>query len=236
MLALSAAPKEAPAGFEPAIADLQSAAKVRILWGKRGFWIKRSAAISAIGIPLAITATGTGGQPQRWGEYFIFISGRNPTFYCQCSTDTIVVSQGEINSFVNLTLAEQIPPEVSDLELQLEQDQLAARAVVDLDLLRAKLPAEGPAAMLSMLSGTVPVEIEGPEVLHADDHPDLLEKVAMPDYKATIERIFIFKAHAFDWNCPQHISQKYTTEEIKAGIAKLEPELLKPCCPEEIEK
>ncbi len=77
------------------------------------------------------------------------------------STDTIVVSQGEINSFVNLTLAEQIPPEVSDLELQLEQDQLGARAVVDLDLLRAKLPAEGPAAMLSMLTGTVPVEIEG---------------------------------------------------------------------------
>lgn len=74
------------------------------------------------------------------------------------------------------------------------------------------------------------------EVLHADDHPDLLEKVAMPDYKATIERIFIFKVHAFDWNCPQHISQKYTTEEIKAGIAKLDPELLKSCCPKEIEK
>jgi len=77
------------------------------------------------------------------------------------STETIVVSEGEINSFVNLSLAEQIPPEVSDLELQLEQDHLGARAVVDLDLLRTKLPDEGPAAMLSMLTGTVPVELEG---------------------------------------------------------------------------
>lgn len=73
------------------------------------------------------------------------------------------------------------------------------------------------------------------DVLHADDHPDLLEKVAMPNYKATIERIFIFKVHAFDWNCPQHISQKYTTDEIKEGIAKLDPELLKSCCPKETE-
>lgn len=77
------------------------------------------------------------------------------------STGTIVVSQGELNSFVNLTLAEQIPPEVSDLEFQLEQDQLAARAALNLDLLRTKLPDEGPALMLSMLSGTVPVELEG---------------------------------------------------------------------------
>ena len=77
------------------------------------------------------------------------------------STDTIVVSEAEINSFVNLSLAEQIPQEVSNLELQLEQDRLGARAVVDLDLLRTKLPDEGPAAMLSMLTGAVPVELEG---------------------------------------------------------------------------
>lgn len=76
-------------------------------------------------------------------------------------TETLVVSEREINSFVNLSLAEQIPPEVSDLEFQIEEDHLGARAVVDLDLLRTKLPDEGPAAMLSMLTGTVPVELEG---------------------------------------------------------------------------
>ena len=53
------------------------------------------------------------------------------------------------------------------------------------------------------------------KVLHADDHPELLEKVKMPDYSATIERIFTFKVHAFDWNCPQHITPRYTKEEIE---------------------
>jgi hypothetical protein len=77
------------------------------------------------------------------------------------SKRTIVVTEGELNSFVNLSLAEQIPPELSDLEFQLEQDHLGARARLDLDRLRAKLPEGGPASYLSMLSGTVPVELGG---------------------------------------------------------------------------
>ncbi len=62
------------------------------------------------------------------------------------------------------------------------------------------------------------------KVLHAADYPELLEKVVMPDYGATIERIFIFKVHAFDWNCPQHITPRYTKEEFK--ILKLNPETI----------
>lgn len=57
------------------------------------------------------------------------------------------------------------------------------------------------------------------EVFHAADHPDLLEKFRMPDYEAVIERIFIFKVQAFDWNCPQHITPRYTREEIEEGLA-----------------
>ena len=77
------------------------------------------------------------------------------------SKDTIVVTEREVNSFVNLSLAEKIPPELSDLEFQLDQDHLGARGLVDLDRLRDKLPEEGPASFLSMLSGTVPVELGG---------------------------------------------------------------------------
>ena len=60
------------------------------------------------------------------------------------------------------------------------------------------------------------------EVLHAADHPELLEKFKMPDYEATIERFFIFKVHAFDWNCPQHKTPRYTKEEIQKGLVKLD--------------
>jgi predicted pyridoxine 5'-phosphate oxidase superfamily flavin-nucleotide-binding protein len=69
------------------------------------------------------------------------------------------------------------------------------------------------------------------EVLEADDNPELAEKVILPDYEAKVERIIVFKVHAFDWNCPQHITPRYTQEEIKesqqaltARIAELETE------------
>ena len=62
------------------------------------------------------------------------------------------------------------------------------------------------------------------EVLHAADHPELLEKAAMPNYEAAIERIFIFKVHAFDWNCPQHITPRYTKEEIEMGMPEFDRE------------
>jgi hypothetical protein len=75
--------------------------------------------------------------------------------------DTIVVTEGQLNSFVNLTLAEEIPPELSGLELRLLQDRLAARATLDLDRLRAKMPQGGAASLLTMLTGVVPVEARG---------------------------------------------------------------------------
>lgn len=77
------------------------------------------------------------------------------------SSDTVVITEGQLNSFVNLTLAEQIPPEMSDLELHLLQDRLGARALLDLDRLRTKMPEGGPASLLSMLTGVVPVELSG---------------------------------------------------------------------------
>ncbi len=68
-------------------------------------------------------------------------------------------------------------------------------------------------------------------VLRAADHPDLLAEVAPSDYDATVERIFKFTVEAFDWNCPQHITQRYTVAEIKEA-AELDPDLLRSCCPD----
>jgi predicted pyridoxine 5'-phosphate oxidase superfamily flavin-nucleotide-binding protein len=69
------------------------------------------------------------------------------------------------------------------------------------------------------------------EVLDPAEHPELAEQVVLPDYEAKVERIIVFKVHAFDWNCPQHITPRYTQEEIKdsqqaltARIAELETE------------
>ncbi len=60
------------------------------------------------------------------------------------------------------------------------------------------------------------------EVLLADEHPDLLEKVSDDGYRAKIERIVIFKIKGFDWNCPQHITPKFTLPQFKELIQENE--------------
>lgn len=64
------------------------------------------------------------------------------------------------------------------------------------------------------------------DVLHAADNPELMEKVQLPEYRAVVERIFVLKVHAYDWNCPQHITSRFTKEEIKSKVSELSPELV----------
>jgi hypothetical protein len=75
--------------------------------------------------------------------------------------EPLQVTQRELNSFVNLSLAGNIPPGVTGVELQLLRDALGARALVDLDRVKGKLPSGGAASLLGLLSGTVPVELRG---------------------------------------------------------------------------
>ena len=60
------------------------------------------------------------------------------------------------------------------------------------------------------------------EVLDPADHPELAEQLVQPNYEATVERIIVFKVQAFDWNCPQHITPRYTQEEAGGSMLKLE--------------
>ena len=43
----------------------------------------------------------------------------------------------------------------------------------------------------------------------------------MPDYKAKLERIFRLRLETFDWNCPQHITPRFTEQEIIAAVRSL---------------
>ena len=42
----------------------------------------------------------------------------------------------------------------------------------------------------------------------------LIEKLADSEYKASIERAFLIHIEAWDRNCPQHITPRYSEEEI----------------------
>ncbi|HNU08896.1 MAG TPA: pyridoxamine 5'-phosphate oxidase family protein [Pyrinomonadaceae bacterium] len=65
-----------------------------------------------------------------------------------------------------------------------------------------------------------------------DDDPELIRSLRHEDYKAKIERAVILDVEAFDWNCPQHITPRYTMDEVEAmvrpvyeHIEKLEKEI-----------
>lgn len=70
------------------------------------------------------------------------------------------------------------------------------------------------------------------KVLEAEDAPEMIAKLADANYKAKIERAMILTVTAFDWNCPQHITPRFTSEEIEMmnqplykKIEKLEAEI-----------
>ncbi|GBD50154.1 pyridoxamine 5'-phosphate oxidase family protein [Methylopila sp. Yamaguchi] len=63
------------------------------------------------------------------------------------------------------------------------------------------------------------------EMLDADADPSLLDAVAMPDYEAVIERAAIIRVEAFDWNCPQHITPRFTLGELEHALAPVRDEI-----------
>jgi hypothetical protein len=77
------------------------------------------------------------------------------------SRETIVVTERQLNSYVNLSLAGKIPPALSGLEVRLEKDRLGARGILDLDQVKSKVPPGAGASLLAFLSGSVPVEVKG---------------------------------------------------------------------------
>ena len=51
--------------------------------------------------------------------------------------------------------------------------------------------------------------------------PDLAARLATPGYRGRPERGFTLKLASFDWNCPQHITPRFTTAEVDEATAPL---------------
>ena len=54
-----------------------------------------------------------------------------------------------------------------------------------------------------------------------DAPPELVFDVELPDYPGRIERVIAVAVEAFDWNCPQHITPRFTADEVRAAVAPL---------------
>jgi len=59
------------------------------------------------------------------------------------------------------------------------------------------------------------------EVKSLTEDPALAARLATPGYKAKPEHGFLLHLETFDWNCPQHITPRFTAPEIDAAIAPL---------------
>lgn len=65
-------------------------------------------------------------------------------------------------------------------------------------------------------------------------NPELATKLEMPGYRGQVERAVRITVEAFDWNCPRHITPKFTKDEVarmvepmRARIAELEEALVR---------
>jgi predicted pyridoxine 5'-phosphate oxidase superfamily flavin-nucleotide-binding protein len=60
------------------------------------------------------------------------------------------------------------------------------------------------------------------EMKSLNDDPELAAKVATPGYRGKPERIFVLHLDAFDWNCPQHIMQRFDATDVAQAIGGLQ--------------
>jgi predicted pyridoxine 5'-phosphate oxidase superfamily flavin-nucleotide-binding protein len=62
-------------------------------------------------------------------------------------------------------------------------------------------------------------------VVDVADDPDLVASLQVPGYRARPERAVLIALEGFDWNCPAHIPQRFTLEELEPALAQLRGEL-----------
>ena len=53
------------------------------------------------------------------------------------------------------------------------------------------------------------------------DHPETIARLEDAAYAAKVERGIVIALEAFDWNCPQHITPRFTQAEIAQAAAPL---------------
>lgn len=57
------------------------------------------------------------------------------------------------------------------------------------------------------------------EIVELKDDPALFAKLNLENYKFRPERMVVLHVKAYDWNCPQHITPRYTLAEIEEAFA-----------------
>jgi predicted pyridoxine 5'-phosphate oxidase superfamily flavin-nucleotide-binding protein len=62
-------------------------------------------------------------------------------------------------------------------------------------------------------------------VVTAEQDPDLIRSLTLPEYDAVVERAVVVTVEAFDWNCPQHITPRFSAAELEPALADIRKRL-----------
>lgn len=62
-------------------------------------------------------------------------------------------------------------------------------------------------------------------LVEAAEDAALMARLAMPGETTPVERAMLIAVEAYDWNCPQHITPRFTEEEIRAAVAPLHEQI-----------
>jgi predicted pyridoxine 5'-phosphate oxidase superfamily flavin-nucleotide-binding protein len=55
----------------------------------------------------------------------------------------------------------------------------------------------------------------------------LLEQLQVPNYGARVERGMVITIEGYDWNCPQHITPRFTQAQVLTMVAPLRDRIAK---------
>jgi hypothetical protein len=71
--------------------------------------------------------------------------------------------------------------------------------------------------------GQARLKILGHAQIHEGDAGrEWSERLRDPGTKDVIVRVYVIRIEAFDWNCPQHITPRFTEEQIREALAPFE--------------
>jgi predicted pyridoxine 5'-phosphate oxidase superfamily flavin-nucleotide-binding protein len=63
------------------------------------------------------------------------------------------------------------------------------------------------------------------ETFEGTDAKEWAGKLSDPRYEAVVERVFVIHVEASDWNCSQHITPRFTEEQVRGALAPVEKEM-----------
>lgn len=56
------------------------------------------------------------------------------------------------------------------------------------------------------------------KIVLPQEQPQLIAQLEVVDYRAVVQRGIVLTIEAFDWNCPQHITPRYSEQELNAFL------------------